>query len=268
MMQSGSFPAGMDVTVNRESAREVKFLIDPARAKDVRQWARTRMDRDPFAAGDSGDNYRTTSLYFDTNQFDIFHRRGSFARSKYRIRRYGAAEGIFLERKLRTRELVSKRRSIVDIHDLQRLEETEATPGWPGFWFHRRLLLRQLKPVCQIAYARTARIAKADYGQMRLTIDEDIRALPVESLMFDHGSEGLLLSDREHVLELKYVRQMPALFKQLIAEFTLEPVRFSKYRLAAERLGCVHAPIQFPKEGDAQGHGRHQDEALRIGRYA
>jgi hypothetical protein len=197
------------------------------------------MDRDPFAAGDNGDNYRTTSLYFDTEGFDIFHRRGSFARAKYRVRRYGADTGIFLERKLRTRELVSKRRSIVGIGDLHHLEEAEATPDWPGFWFHRRLLLREMRPVCQISYARTARIAKADFGQMRLTIDEEIRALPIGALGFDSANQGTLVSDQENVLELKYVRQMPALFKQLIAEFTLTPVRFSKYRLAAERLGCA-----------------------------
>jgi hypothetical protein len=37
----------------------------------------------------------------------VFHRRGSFGRSKYRIRRYGEAQVGFLERKLKTRGLLT-----------------------------------------------------------------------------------------------------------------------------------------------------------------
>ena len=37
-------------------------------------------------------------------------------------------------------------------------------PDWPGDWFHRRLLLRQIDPVCQLAYSRIGTI-RADAGR-------------------------------------------------------------------------------------------------------
>src|SRR5438477_9997026 len=107
-----------DFTENRKSASEIKFLIEPPRAKEIHDWARAHLRPDPYATDASCDGYRTTSLYFDTKHFDIFHRRGSFGRGKYRIRRYGRGESVFLERKLRTRDHVSKRRVLVGMTHL------------------------------------------------------------------------------------------------------------------------------------------------------
>src|SRR5437762_9500566 len=128
----------------REFASEIKFLVSPALAGQIRDWARGRLAPDPNAAGGSGDAYLVTSLYFDTKQFDVFHRRGSFGRSKYRIRRYGASEVAYLERKLKTRGLVSKRRTVVGLAELQRLADAEPDPGWIGYWYQQRLLARRL----------------------------------------------------------------------------------------------------------------------------
>jgi hypothetical protein len=228
-----------DVTENRKSASEIKFLIDPLRAQEIRDWARAHLGPDPYATEESSDGYRTSSLYFDTRNFDIFHRRGSFGRGKYRIRRYGQGESVFLERKLRTSDLVSKRRALVGLDQIGRLEDSEPNEEWPGYWFHRRLLARELRPVCQISYLRTARIAQTSLGLIRLTLDQDIRAVPAHAIAFDARQEGLLLSERRWILELKYASQLPVLFKQLIAKFTLTPQSFSKYRLAASALGCV-----------------------------
>src|SRR5262245_27025776 len=87
----------------REFASEIKFLISPELADQVRRWARNALSPDPHAGGQAGDVYRITSLYFDTKSFDVFHHNSSFGRSKYRIRRYGNGEIAFLERKLKTK---------------------------------------------------------------------------------------------------------------------------------------------------------------------
>src|SRR5688572_2760812 len=90
-----------DTRENREFASETKFLVTPAVAEQIRDWARARLAPDPNASGESNDAYdayQITSLYFDTENFDVFHRKGSFGRSKYRIRRYGESEIAFLER--------------------------------------------------------------------------------------------------------------------------------------------------------------------------
>jgi hypothetical protein len=226
-----------DQRENREFAAEVKFLLNPEVAERVRLWSRTHLLPDPNANSDQHDGYRITSLYFDTEDFDVFWRKGSFGRSKYRIRRYGAAETVFLERKLKTRGLVSKRRSIVPISQISRLAKREIERGWPGYWYHQRLLLRNLKNVCQISYHRTARVLMTPKGPIRLTLDDDIRTVPTPDMAYREMGEGTPMLDRQIILELKYRYDLPELFKRLAGEFGLKPEPVSKYRLAIAALG-------------------------------
>jgi len=232
-----------DMRENREFASELKFVVSRALAEQVRDWARARLSPDPNASDGSIDAYTITSLYFDTKHFDAFHRRGSFGRSKYRIRRYGGSEVAFLERKLKTRGLLSKRRSLVKLDELKRLGEIRPERGWAGFWYHQRLLARRLNPVCRISYRRTARVAMTGYGLSRLTLVDSIRALGAHGLVFDGDKEGIRLTEEQIIIELKYHCEMPVLFKLLVEEFALNPQPISKYRLAAVALGLVTEPI-------------------------
>ena len=229
-----------DMRETRQFARETKFLIDVELSERIRAWARERMGPDPNGSGSSSDHYSTTSLYFDTDAFDVFRRRGSFGRSKYRIRTYGHYQAIFLERKFRTEQLLAKRRTLVDRADLDRLFASAPDQSWPGYWFHRRLLVRALRPMCQVTYLRTARLATSVAGQMRLTIDDGLRVLPMPDLAFIPGT-GLPMLEGQAILELKYRHTLPSLFKHLIADFTLAPRTVSKYRLGITALGFAPA---------------------------
>ncbi len=60
--------------------------------------------------------------------YDVFHRRGSFGRSKYRIRRYGDEDAFFLERKMRQPAVLAKRRTRLPLVALERLTAQVATP--------------------------------------------------------------------------------------------------------------------------------------------
>ena len=53
-----------DVRENREFASELKFVADPAKAEQIRNWASTRLLPDPNASDGAIDTYRITSLYF------------------------------------------------------------------------------------------------------------------------------------------------------------------------------------------------------------
>ena len=232
-----------DVRERREFASEIKFVVPLPLAKQLSDWARARLMADPNAGGAAGDTYRITSLYFDTERFDVFHRRGSFGRSKLRVRRYGQTELLFLERKLRTRGLLAKRRSIVTLGELDRLTEETPDRNWPGYWFHRRLLARGLKPVCQISYQRLARVAMTPYGPIRLTVDCDLHGASVDGLKFSRDNGSLLL-DGSCILELKFRRELPVLFKNLLQEFALNPEPFSKYRQAVKILDLAPADVR------------------------
>ena len=219
----------------RDAAREIKFIVHPDTAGRIREWARARMTSDPFAGGEWGDEYSTSSIYLDTPQLDVFYRRGSFGRSKYRIRRYGAADVAFLERKLRVATLLSKRRTTVPLAALDLLEQGQID-GWAGAWFARRVQTRELAPVLQVSYRRTARLGLATWGPMRLTIDHAIVARPSSTFAFQGGT-GTPVLDERNIVELKFRLEMPAVFKHLVEEFALEAAAVSKYRLSAACLG-------------------------------
>jgi len=229
-----------DQRENRAFAKEIKFLIDRSTGARIREWARARLVADPNASSD-GDGYLTTSLYLDTTEFDVFHKKGSFGRSKYRIRRYGTSDIVFLERKLKTRGSVTKRRSVIPVAELNRLTAAQPNPVWNGYWYERRLLARKLRPVCQIAYMRTARVSMTENGPIRLTLDDDLRALPAGGYIFNHSDPGVRLLEDHIILELKYRFDTPSLFKELAEEFALNPQAVSKYRIAAIAMGLAPA---------------------------
>jgi hypothetical protein len=229
----------MEIRENRSLAYEIKFVLPAALAEELRAWARPRLERDPHAEG--GDLYRTTSLYYDTSAFDVFHRRGSFGRAKYRIRRYGESSLAFLERKLRSDRAVTKRRTLVNLVELERLRNGCPDPAWSGNWFHRRLLARALSPVCQISYRRTALVGPPGARGVRLTLDDELCARPISAPGFQLGGGGTPMLPGQAILELKFRVAMPQAFEELVANFALEPQTISKYRLAIAAMECAGA---------------------------
>jgi hypothetical protein len=247
-----SISPSLDVRESREFASEVKFQVPEFASEEILNWARSRLLPDPNANDDGQSGaYQITSLYFDTEGFDVYNRNGSFGRSKYRIRRYGPAKVAFLERKLKTRGLVSKRRAAVVVEELQRLQNTEPDPCWPGFWYHQRLLARQLKPVCQITYRRLAWVGLTNHGPVRLTLDHCIQTVPLELVGFNDRLPGVPISDHDVIVEFKFRCDMPLLFKELVEKFALTPKRISKYRLAVVALGLVEAPELTQPQSDS-----------------
>ena len=222
-------------TGTRTSGFEIKFVLDAPLADGIVDWARKHLKPDPYGSGPSGDDYFITNLYFDTDAFDTFHRRGSYGRAKYRARRYGDDEGLFLGRKLRKDDRVNKRRTKVRVDEMSRLNGNESLSGWSGNWFHRRLHLRSLQPVCQVAYWRTARVGTGAHGPIRLTADRAIRVWGTRELVFVNGP-GQPIEESKILVEFKFTVAMPVLFEQLVEDFKLEPVQVSKYRMGVGAL--------------------------------
>ncbi len=101
-----------------DATSEIKFLVTPAVAPRIREWARTYFEADPHGGGRYADEYDISTLYFDTQHLDVFHQRGSYGRAKYRVRRYGNADVVFLERKLRQPGILIKRRTVGSVDAL------------------------------------------------------------------------------------------------------------------------------------------------------
>jgi hypothetical protein len=218
-------------------AYELKFLLDEERGHEVEAWARRRLALDPHGEPELGGAYRTTSLYFDTPELDVYHRTPSYRRSKFRVRRYGSMPWTFLERKSKWGDRVAKRRVAVPEHELPHLARPVAPLDWPGDWFHGNLIRRQLLPACRIAYERTAFFGSCVDGPMRLTLDRHARGIVTDNWGVTAFAEGVPLLAGQAILEFKFRSALPAPFKELVHDLRLRPSTVSKYRLCREAWG-------------------------------
>jgi hypothetical protein len=217
---------------------ETKFLIPLEKAAAVIAWARNQLEPDPNGHGPHRDEYLVQSIYFDTSEFHVFRKVGSYGRAKFRVRRYGNADWLFLERKMKRQGLVRKRRTSVDLVKLPGIGNLPDTA-----WYRRRLDVRKLAPTMYIQYARTARQKMTSDGMLRLTVDQALRfdadingAWPI--------TEGSPFLTEFAILELKYM-QLPAIAKKLIEQFNLSAGAASKYRMAIRASKLAPRALSF-----------------------
>lgn len=223
---SGSAASPSLISALAGNAYEIKFRLTLEEANDAERWARQRLAPDPH--GNNG-VYHTTSLYLDTPYLDIYHKTRGYRRSKYRLRRYGAAEWIHLERKLRRGDRVRKRRDTVPLAEVSCLVD-----GVNGGWFGERVRERLFQPICWIAYTRTAFQSATPNGPLRLTLDRDVMGTPATRWTVPPSVEGRTLLPDEVILELKYRTSLPPLFHELLAALTSRLAGVSKYSRCVE----------------------------------
>jgi hypothetical protein len=232
----------VDTRESRASATEKKFVLDAVLGGQVREWARARLKADPHGSGPFGDEYLTESLYFDNDRLDVFERRGSFGRAKYRIRRYSGANYAFLERKLRRPNLLVKRRTQVELDTVAAIEHGAVGRSSPARWFYERLQVRRLTPACLLSYHRTARAMATPNGLARLTVDDGLHVMPAQGFSLpDATLTGVPILPGSVILELKYRGILPDIFQELVRTFSLDGQTASKYRLGMMALGHERA---------------------------
>lgn len=224
---TGTRPAG--------GAFEVKFLLDEPRAKLVRSWAQERLSVDPHADRATGD-YAITTTYLDTVDLDIARRSPGATARKFRIRRYGVEECVWLERKIRRKDRVKKQRWTVRDEQLHRLAGQRSEDSWVGDSFHLQVHDRELVPSCCIGYRRSAWFGSTGEGPVRLTLDRSIRGTLHSGWSVPQLEVATEVLVGSVVCELKFHAAMPVLFKELVATVGLTPSGVSKYRRLMECL--------------------------------
>ena len=217
---------------------ELKFLLTESQARVVEDRARELLISDPYADPALG-TYRTTSLYCDTPEYDVFHRLPPYKRHKHRVRRYENSTCLYLERKTRGGDRVRKLRTMIPHDELKLLANRVASMDWPGHWFHQHLLYRQLFPVCRVSYERIALVGLSPEGPLRLTFDRHIRGLMTRDWVVDGLDGGLPVLTGQVICEFKYRAVLPSLFKGIIQELSLAPQSVSKYRSFVAAAGSV-----------------------------
>lgn len=212
-----------------EGVFEIKFLVDAEMAERILAWSRSHFTPDPHGDPALGGAYHVQTLYLETPDFAIYDRRGVVGQRKMRLRRYGTSAQVFLEQKCKQSRRVRKRRTLVPESDVAALAALGSQPN--GFWFHDALLADDYRPLCQITYSRRALLAELPEGLTRLTIDSRLcgtgcRDWSVPRQLFD----DVPLLEGQCVVELKFPREIPVLFRQFLDTVQLQPTAFSKYR--------------------------------------
>ncbi len=216
-------------------AFEMKFAVTPAVADDLQVWAASHLTHDPHA--DPVHGYLITSTYFDTPAFDVFRRTPGFDVNKYRARRYGTDPTVHLEKKSKADGRVWKCRGTMPLADL-----SQPLAHWPVSWFASDVTGLGLRPVCAVSYRRSAFIGDSPSGSVRMTLDRAAFGLPTTTISLDPIAAGTQLLTDLVVVELKFLTSLPALFKDAVERFQLQPTGVSKYRRCVRAAGLATEP--------------------------
>lgn len=245
---------GLLATRGAGPAFELKFELSQDDVFRMKAWAVRHLRPDPHGADGY---YRVTSVYCDTPQFDVFHRSPGYRASKLRLRRYGSADFVFLERKVKRGDQVRKRRVEVrpgELGDLATYVKGSIPPvGWEASWFLEHALKKQVSPKCRVGYRRTAYFGVAGRQSVRLTIDENMVGVPTDRWEAQPLQEGLELLPGRALLELKFQDQMPDLFRALLPELPPQAARVSKYRRCIRLCGLARDRFESTDSGPARG---------------
>jgi hypothetical protein len=217
-------------------AYEMKFLLSEPLVEEI--VARLGGELQPDSHdGSSNAGYRVTTLYTDTDGFDVFYGEKPFRRHKYRLRRYGLEPSVYLERRSRWRDRIKKHRSAISVEEVSWFAREHSPLPWEGHWFHRRLIEGNLHPASRVTYRRAAYSCGKGEGAMRLTFDRSVRCCLTEDWTVEPFEGGLPVLEERVIGEVKFFGVMPLKFKNIVREFGLRPIRISKYREAMRVAG-------------------------------
>ena len=211
---------------------EIKYIISAREAELLKYRLRALLRPDGHVRSDGG--YFIRSLYFDDIDYRAYHEKlsGIKERTKYRIRFYNMDDSlIMLEKKSKNGDLTGKEsvrisRSLAESYITagEELHHTESGLAREM----ARLRLGAWKPVVLVDYTRYPLVYPT--GNVRVTIDTDLRTAPFQTGLFD---ERLLtvpvLNDGEAVLEVKYDAFLPAPVRAILEGIPRERCAVSKY---------------------------------------
>lgn len=202
---------------------------------------RGKLSLDPHADPAHDNTYALTTLYCDTPRWDVYHRVGRFRLFKFRVRRYGMSDVVYLERKAKRGRQVRKRRSRIALSGLGLLAQSETSDDRQTAWYQHQLRRQSLAPTSVLSYQRRAYFGAFADGPVRITFDRDIRGALAQAWSFDPSTIMQPLLPGQVVAEFKFHTTMPGLFKAVMYEMQLSPAGSSKYRRCLETMGAAPA---------------------------
>jgi len=252
---------------------EYKYFVPEPLTSDVRRFIRPYVVADEHARRAAAGRYTIYNLYLDTPRFDLYDAcvGGALDRFKLRIRWYDeAARGpFFFEVKRKIRQVVRKDRARVSFDELAAIARGDVPVLAYGrardnlAAFLDRVALHGAEPCVLTRYTREAyESVFADYA--RLTFDRSMAFQPARGWRLPGDPRGWMYTDAARdteavrgatMIELKFTRAFPRWMSDLVAEFGLERVGYSKY------IASVRATLET-------AHGLPDFERVAVARFA
>lgn len=215
---------------------EWKHRIDTAGLLALRARLGAVLQRDPHALGGS---YQVRSLYFDNLADKALREKLESVnhREKFRLRFYnGDLSLLMLEKKTKTNGLCGKAQTPLSVEEARALLEgrhQELGNSSPLLGELRRKMDSQgLRPKAIVEYTREPFLYGP--GNVRVTLDYNIRAAHSPAGFLDPGCVILPAADAPVILEVKWDAFLPDLVRDLVQLPGTRTSAFSKY--AACRL--------------------------------
>jgi SPX domain protein involved in polyphosphate accumulation len=236
------------MTMWQTSRFECKYMIPRHQVPAIRQWMLMFLAPDRFAMRHPGYVYSINSLYLDSADYELYRTTavGMKNRFKLRIRCYddNPATPLFFEIKRRVDRIIRKSRVTLSRPDAMALLRGEKRPSdvvADADLHHLESFFELMRglgagPVARIRYRREAYESTVN-DMVRLTFDFDLAFAPTLDFNFalGHGDwhpvpmPGVLL-------EVKFTDYMPQWLVEMIRNFELSKVPFSKYNQSVERI--------------------------------
>ena len=229
---------------------EKKIIMDDKQYEAFLKCLLKYMNYDSHCIG--GKMYTIYNIYYDTDNDDIINYSLSkpYYKEKLRLRSYkpikeGSSEEVFLELKKKINGIVSKRRVVLAIDELENFLHKGIRPPKKDFISEQVLneityflSKNKVKPSVVINYKRMAFFGKED-KDFRVTFDTAIKTRREDFYLggIDYGTD--ILKPGQRLLEIKILGAIPLWLTRILSDHNLFPQGFSKYGSEFEYY-CTH----------------------------
>ena len=212
------------------SRYEKKYLMTEEIYNKLRERLADHMQTDQYGV------HTICNIYYDTDNYELIRRsiEKPVYKEKLRLRSYGIPDlnsTVYLEIKKKYQKVVNKRRIALTLQEAYDFVEKGIHPQEQSqiideidFFLKRYTLHRGI----YLAYDREALFEKEN-PSFRVTFDHNIRSRQTD-MGLENGDDGtLLLSPEYYLMESKIMGATPLWFTEILSEYKIYPVSFSKY---------------------------------------
>lgn len=250
----------------QRSRFELKYLVDEARARAIRDFTRTYLAPDPFAKHDYG--YPIYSIYLDNPKLDLLRATVEAHKNRFKLRARFYDDKpdspVYFEIKRRVNGAILKDRAKVRRDAAVELLHGARPDRWhlvneadsDHYGALRRFceLRDKIQAVgrCVVAYDREAWLTP-DNNSARLTFDRNVHGGPYDPTLSVRPTDQWVRPKLAGVvLELKFTDRYPNWMRDLTQIFNLERCSMAKYVKCLNAMGSGPArpvrPARTPEE--------------------